>query len=220
MPERLAPLKVQSRQSSEDKKRQALPQEELPLPSFEVRNKGGFTVTSLDGRPKIAATEAGRRDCSLCRGSYENSQGNVNSKNGPGGERSGKKRVPNPAFFPRFTWEKVQPGRLTFTTTGHSIPQPQRYGEPLRGGGFGETAVGPVDPKQLSRYFALAQVGLEMAVPIAGGWVLDLVLDTTPWGIVGGAILGLVGGMAHLIALANRKNDSPPKPGPPKSSTP
>lgn len=65
------------------------------------------------------------------------------------------------------------------------------------------------DPKQLGRYLELSQIGLEMVVPIAIGAILDSVLEWAPWGTIVGAFLGLIGGMAHLIAFLNRKPDSP-----------
>lgn len=66
----------------------------------------------------------------------------------------------------------------------------------------------PTDPKELGYYFALAQVGLEMVLPIGIGLALDHYLNWSPWGVVGGAIFGLVAGIAHLIAIVNRyQND-------------
>ncbi len=73
------------------------------------------------------------------------------------------------------------------------------------------------DPREVGRYFALAQVGLEMAAPIALGAFLDARLGWAPWGVVVGAVLGLVGGMAHLLYLLKRfdeKKDSTPPRGP------
>ncbi len=74
---------------------------------------------------------------------------------------------------------------------------------------------GPMDPRELGRYFALAQVGLEMVAPVGLGLFLDLYLHWTPspWGTVAGAVLGFVGGLAHLIAILNRSgNDRSTKP--------
>jgi F0F1-type ATP synthase assembly protein I len=64
--------------------------------------------------------------------------------------------------------------------------------------------------KDLGRYLAIGQVGLEMVAPIILGVVLDTYLNWSPWGVVVGATVGLIGGMAHLIQLANRAN-KPPK---------
>jgi F0F1-type ATP synthase assembly protein I len=60
------------------------------------------------------------------------------------------------------------------------------------------------DQKELGRYLALAQVGLEMVVPVALGLALDYYLGWSPWGVIGGAVLGLVGGLARLVRLANK----------------
>ena len=62
------------------------------------------------------------------------------------------------------------------------------------------------DSKEMGYYFSLATVGLEMVVPIGVGMVLDYYLDWRPWGAAGGAVLGLFGGIYHLIALSNRQH--------------
>jgi len=62
--------------------------------------------------------------------------------------------------------------------------------------------------RELGYYFALAQVGLEMAAPIVIGAVLDSYLDWSPWGVVVGAIVGFVGGLTHLIMMVNRQDTS------------
>jgi F0F1-type ATP synthase assembly protein I len=62
------------------------------------------------------------------------------------------------------------------------------------------------DPKDVGRYFALAMVGLEMVAPVVIGLLLDRNLGWSPWGVIVGAIVGLVGGLYHLIILANRFN--------------
>jgi F0F1-type ATP synthase assembly protein I len=60
------------------------------------------------------------------------------------------------------------------------------------------------DRKELGRYIALGQVGLEMVVPIVGGLVLDHYANSSPWGIIGGAVLGLLGGFVHLVQMLNK----------------
>jgi F0F1-type ATP synthase assembly protein I len=60
------------------------------------------------------------------------------------------------------------------------------------------------DRKELGRYFALGQIGLEMVVPIVAGLLLDRFLGTTPWAVVAGAVLGLCGGFVHLVHQLNR----------------
>jgi len=63
---------------------------------------------------------------------------------------------------------------------------------------------GAPGPKQLGFYLALSQVGMEMVVPVAAGVAADYYLGWGPWGAVLGAILGLVGGITHLVVLLNR----------------
>lgn len=69
----------------------------------------------------------------------------------------------------------------------------------------------PVDPGEYGVYISIAQVGLEMAALIGIGLLLDHYFDWSPWGVVGGAVFGLVAGVAHLAALANRRNDKDSK---------
>ena len=66
---------------------------------------------------------------------------------------------------------------------------------------------GPTNPRELGKYVAMAQVGMEMAAPVAVGALLDHYFGWSPWGIVGGAIFGLVAGMGHLFMLANRNDN-------------
>ena len=74
-------------------------------------------------------------------------------------------------------------------------------------------AKGPQYPREFGYYIALAQVGLEMAAPVGIGVALDYLFNWSPWGVIGGAILGLVGGIGHLISLTSRQEpDGPPKP--------
>jgi hypothetical protein len=67
-------------------------------------------------------------------------------------------------------------------------------------------------PREMGRYFALAQAGMEIAAPIALGALLDHLLGWSPWLTVSGAVLGTVGGMVHLIWMAQRIEDDPSKP--------
>jgi F0F1-type ATP synthase assembly protein I len=62
-----------------------------------------------------------------------------------------------------------------------------------------------LDSRELGHYFTLAQVGLEMVVPIVVGVWLDGHFGWSPWGVVVGAVLGLATGLIHLVALANRR---------------
>jgi F0F1-type ATP synthase assembly protein I len=64
------------------------------------------------------------------------------------------------------------------------------------------------NPAELGYYFSLAQVGLEMVVPIGlGVWLQDL-YDFRPWGVVVGAVLGLTVGLTHLVVMTNRRDAS------------
>jgi F0F1-type ATP synthase assembly protein I len=76
---------------------------------------------------------------------------------------------------------------------------------------------GDTDRKLLARSLALSQVGLEMVAPILLGLGLDYWLDWGPWGVITGAVVGLVGGLAHLVHLARpgEQEQQPPK-GPPQ----
>jgi ATP synthase protein I len=65
------------------------------------------------------------------------------------------------------------------------------------------------DQRQLGTYYALAQVGIEMVVPIGLGWWVDQQLGTAPWLLVLGVVLGFALGIGHLVALT-RGNDSEP----------
>jgi F0F1-type ATP synthase assembly protein I len=60
------------------------------------------------------------------------------------------------------------------------------------------------DYKLLGQLAVLSQIGLEMAAPVGAGALADYFFGWAPWGSICGAVLGLVGGMAHLIAILNR----------------
>ena len=60
------------------------------------------------------------------------------------------------------------------------------------------------NPRDVGRLYALGQVGLEMIAPIAVGLFLDFQFGWMPWATVAGAVLGLVGGVAHLIQMQRR----------------
>lgn len=70
------------------------------------------------------------------------------------------------------------------------------------------------DPRQAGKYFALAQVGIEMAALVGLGLWLDNSYGWAPWGVAGGAVLGLVVGLTHLVMISNRLNESDKKPPP------
>lgn len=60
------------------------------------------------------------------------------------------------------------------------------------------------DSREMGFYFALAQVGFEMVAPIGVGLLLNWWLDWGAWLVIVGAVLGVVGGVTHLVALLNR----------------
>lgn len=66
------------------------------------------------------------------------------------------------------------------------------------------------NPSEQSFYYALAQTGLEMVAPIGVGLLLDHYLGWSPWGVIGGAVFGFVGGLGHMISMLNRRNKQPP----------
>lgn len=70
----------------------------------------------------------------------------------------------------------------------------------------------PSQARTTGYLIALGQVGLEMVVPIALGVGLDRWLGTVPWLMVGGVVLGLFGGLAHMLAILRRMDraDTPP----------
>ena len=59
-------------------------------------------------------------------------------------------------------------------------------------------------PKELGFYFSLAQVGMEMVLPMVVGIGLDHYLGWKPWGTVTGALVGFIGGLTHLVLLVQR----------------
>jgi F0F1-type ATP synthase assembly protein I len=67
-------------------------------------------------------------------------------------------------------------------------------------------------PKDFGYFMSLGQVGMEMVVPIGIGIALDHYFNWTPWATIAGAVFGFVGGLTHLIALANRRESDSSKP--------
>lgn len=67
---------------------------------------------------------------------------------------------------------------------------------------------GSPNPRDYGFYLALSQIGLEMVAPLGVGIALDHYLDWAPWATIVGALLGLIGGMMHLVILVNQHNKS------------
>jgi F0F1-type ATP synthase assembly protein I len=61
----------------------------------------------------------------------------------------------------------------------------------------------PEEPKSASDLSRLAGIGFELTAAVAGftflGWLWDRHFGTRPWGLLTGALLGLIGGMYNLI---------------------
>jgi ATP synthase protein I len=68
------------------------------------------------------------------------------------------------------------------------------------------------DSRELGYYFALAQVGLEMAAPLLLGAWLDRWLEWGPWGLIGGAVMGFAGGLFHLVSMVQSHDAKQKKP--------
>jgi len=76
----------------------------------------------------------------------------------------------------------------------------------------------PEPEKSWPRWTRHAGVGVEFAAAVAGlallGFWIDAHYDTGPWGLLIGAVLGLVGGTYNLVRQAmaafERSNDPPP----------
>lgn len=68
------------------------------------------------------------------------------------------------------------------------------------------------DPRRFGLYLALGQAGLEMVAPLGLGLFLDRILGWTPWLTIVGTVAGFIGGLAHMVILAQRLNDND-KPG-------
>ena len=64
----------------------------------------------------------------------------------------------------------------------------------------------PEEQKSTSSWVRLSGIGVELVAAIAGftliGYWLDRKFDTEPWGVLIGAILGVIGGMYNVIRQA------------------
>ena len=68
------------------------------------------------------------------------------------------------------------------------------------------------DSRDFGFYAQMSQIALEMVVPIVGGVFADRWLGTTPWLLLLGAVVGLVGSLVHLLVLVNQRNRDRPSP--------
>lgn len=66
----------------------------------------------------------------------------------------------------------------------------------------------PEEQKSTSSWVRLSGIGVELLAAIAGftliGYWLDRKFDTEPWGLLIGALLGVIGGMYNVIRQALR----------------
>jgi len=56
----------------------------------------------------------------------------------------------------------------------------------------------------------LMTIGLEMALPAAAGYWLDLHISTSPVFVILGALLGFIAGMFHLLQIARFQGPKKP----------
>jgi F0F1-type ATP synthase assembly protein I len=62
----------------------------------------------------------------------------------------------------------------------------------------------PTHRREMGQYFVLAQTGLELVAPVGVGVLLDNYFGWSPWATATGAIVGLVGGLTHMIIVLRR----------------
>jgi hypothetical protein len=79
-------------------------------------------------------------------------------------------------------------------------------------------ALKPDSQGDIGYYFALAQTGVEMAAPVAVGMVLDSYFGWAPWATAAGAVIGLAGGLTHMVLMLGRAEKQRP-PEPPRGAT-
>src|SRR5262245_15568427 len=94
------------------------------------------------------------------------------------------------------------------TMTPHGQPETRQALPPPHAAGGGRTAMSGLPPTdRLGKYLAMGQVGMEMVAPIVLGLFLDHHFGWQPWCTVVGAIIGLVGGVGHLVQMQKRLQD-------------
>jgi hypothetical protein len=112
--------------------------------------------------------------------------------------------------------KKSTKGRLTFLDwlREYGRPHPATAGVPrfaLAPAASSEVTAMPFgrpDPKEMGFYYSLAQVGLEMVVPIGlGAWLGDY-FGVLVWGAIAGAVIGFACGLTHLLLLLKQHDQA------------
>ena len=65
---------------------------------------------------------------------------------------------------------------------------------------------GGEDSRKFGLYLALGQAGIEMVAPLGLGLFFDRLLGWTPWLTLAGTVGGFIGGLTHMVILAQRLN--------------
>jgi len=68
----------------------------------------------------------------------------------------------------------------------------------------------PDSQRDLGSLFALAQTGVEMVAPVAVGLVADNYFGSSPIGVAAGALIGLAGGLTHMLIMLKRAEERGP----------
>ena len=73
----------------------------------------------------------------------------------------------------------------------------------------------PDSQRDLGSLFALAQTGVEMAAPVGLGLLADNYFGSSPIGVAAGAVIGLAGGLTHMVLMLRRaeqeRSTDPPR---------
>jgi hypothetical protein len=62
------------------------------------------------------------------------------------------------------------------------------------------------DRRELGYYFELAQVSLEMVLPLIAGIFIDRYFDWPGWAAITGAVLGFAVGLFQLVMIVRRRD--------------
>lgn len=67
-------------------------------------------------------------------------------------------------------------------------------------------------PEEYAKYLGLgAEIAALLVIPIIGGFLVDKFLETNPFGILIGSVIGLVGFFALVLRLAKEQVNSDDK---------